>query len=171
MLLLRRRGSGRSRGGRAPGLPRGACAWARGVLLTALAASSGRHAEPSPGKSGARAAGPGTQAASAWDVDFRRWGTALRESARSGSTLKVPGESPKLVPGALRRGVAARGIPAGHLAERASFLPLRPGRRHPGLGWAAASSAPSSPRNFFYSSQRAASTWGSEGPIPASGVA
>lgn len=54
--------------------------------------------------------------------------------------------------------------PAEDLAERASFLRPSPGGGRPGLGWAASSSSPSSPRNFFYSSQRAASTWGSKGP-------
>lgn len=159
------RGSGRSRRGRAPGL-------AERGLRSRRAASCpppsprARVVTPSrlrvravrgrPGR-GRRRRPPGTLGL--WAV-----GDCPPESARSGSTLKVPGENPKLSrePGG-GEWLRARD-PAGHLAERASFLCLSPGRGHPGLGWAAASSAPSSPRNFFYSSQRAASTWGSEGP-------
>lgn len=53
------RGSGRSRRGRTPDAPRGACAPGARRPAHRPPASSGRHAEPSPGKSGARAAGPG----------------------------------------------------------------------------------------------------------------
>ena len=103
-----------------------------GVLPAALAASSGRHAEPSPGKSGAREAGPGRRWRPPGTLGLWAVGTALRESARSGSTLMVPGENPEL--SREPRGgewLRARD-PAGDLAERgARFLSVPLSRPRP----------------------------------------
>lgn len=145
---------------------------ARGVLPTALAASSGRHAEPSPGKSGARAAGPGTQAASAWDAGTLGGGglpsgvRALREHPEGSR-----GES-EIIPGARRRRVAA-GAGSRRAPGGARFLSVPLARPRPsGSGMGGGVFRPFLSQKLFLLQPARGQYVGKRGPgIPASGVA
>lgn len=136
VLLLRREGAGGAAAAGRRTRREGPALRERGVLPTALPRARAATPNRLPVRAARGRPGRGAGGARLGRSDSGRWGTALRESARSGNTLMVPGGEFGIIPGTPRRRVAAGAGPRrGPGGARFLSVPLaRPRPSGSGMG-------------------------------------